>query len=124
MIELTFPKVLILTRQLHQKSVLFITTGIFLDKGFRFQPTASNGCHDMFMILINLNDIATWNIDGVDYRCINNRISKSEAINLFKKTADLSKKVNHYKISFFFIMYFMIKKLKNVNFIVIKSHLL
>ena len=28
----------------------------FLDKGFKFQPYLCNGCHNVLMILINLND--------------------------------------------------------------------
>ena len=35
---------------------------------------------------MNLSDIATLNIDGTDYHCIINRISKSEAANLLEKT--------------------------------------
>ena len=34
------------------------------------------------MVSINLIDIAILNIKGVDYRCIINGISKSEALNL------------------------------------------
>ena len=40
------------------------------------------------MMSINLNDIAILNICGVDYRCIINRISKREAVNLLRN-ADL-----------------------------------
>ena len=29
----------------------------FLDKGFRFHLADSNGCHDVLMICLNLNDI-------------------------------------------------------------------
>ena len=35
-IELTFLKELILIKQIHQKSVIFITTSIFLNKRFKF----------------------------------------------------------------------------------------
>ena len=40
----------------------------------------------------NLDDDAILNIGGVVYRCTNNRVSKSEAINLLKKIDDLTKK--------------------------------
>ena len=40
----------------------------------------------------NLDDDAILNISGVVYRCSNNRVSKSEAINLLKKNDDLTKK--------------------------------
>ena len=41
------------------------------------------------MIFINLSDIAILNILGVDYRCIINLISKSDAVNVFQN-ADLT----------------------------------
>ena len=54
----------------------------FLDKGFQFQPYKCNGCYDVFMMSMNLRNIATLNIIGADYRCIITGISKSEAVNL------------------------------------------
>ena len=39
----------------------------------------SNGCHDVLMISINLNDIAILNIHRVNYCCNINGIDKSEA---------------------------------------------
>ena len=76
LIELTFLKVLILVRQMFQRSVLFATIGIF-----KLRCDACNRYHDVLMS-INLNDIAILNIPGVDYRCIINGISKSEAVNV------------------------------------------
>ena len=47
---------------------------------------------------MNPNNIDILNIDGADYRCNVNKISKSEALNLLQK-ADLSgKKTIHYRI--------------------------
>ena len=43
------------------------------------------------MMFINLNDIAILNTHGVDYRCIINGISKSDAVNILKN-ANLTKK--------------------------------
>ena len=54
---------------------------------FNFQPDACNGCHDILMMSMNLNDIATLNIWGVNYRCIISGISKH-----LLKNIDLSKK--------------------------------
>ena len=51
---------------------------LVFNHGFRFQDSLCNGCHD----LTTLNDIAITTIKNVDYRCIINEISKSEAINL------------------------------------------
>ena len=53
----------------------------FLDKGFRFQPTACNGCYDMLMMSIYIKNITILNISGLDNCCIVVGISKSEAIN-------------------------------------------
>ena len=38
------------------------------------------------MMSVNLNDIAILNIRGVDYRCIVNRIRKSDTVNLQQNT--------------------------------------
>ena len=50
-----------------------------------FQQFVCNGCHGVLMMSINLNDIAISNINGADYRCIINGVSKSDALNLLKK---------------------------------------
>ena len=51
---------------------------------------------------MNLNDIVSFSIHSIDYRCLINRISKSEAANLLQN-ADLRKKVKLYKLQNFFI---------------------
>ena len=56
----------------------------FLDKGFKFQPNVCNGCYDVLMMSMNLSNIDTLNINGADYRCIVNGISKTESINLMQ----------------------------------------
>ena len=63
----------------------------FSDKGFNFQPYVCNGCNDVLMMSMSLSSIAILNINGVDYLCIINGISKSEAENLLQK-ADLNEK--------------------------------
>ena len=62
---------------------------VFLDKGFEFQPSVLNRCHDVLMMPINLNYIAILNICGVDYHCFINGIS--EVINVLQN-ANLSEK--------------------------------
>ena len=42
------------------------------------------------MMSINLNDIAIRNIREINYHCVSDEISKSDAINLFQN-ADLTK---------------------------------
>ena len=41
----------------------------FLEKGFKFQSSVCNGCHDVLMF-IDINSIAILNIHGVNYCCI------------------------------------------------------
>ena len=48
----------------------------FLNYSFKFQPNVCNRCHDLLMMSINLRKIAILSIEGSDYRCIINLISK------------------------------------------------
>ena len=86
-----FLKKLMLIRQANQKSVMFVTIGIFFSKYFQFQPNVCNRCHDLLMMSINLSSVAILNIKVSDCRCIVSGISKSEATNLMQN-ANLSKK--------------------------------
>ena len=88
MIEVTFPKELMLIRQVNQKSAIFV---VFLDTGFKFQPDVCSTCHDLLMMSMNLSDIAILSIKGADYCCIISGISINEAVNLLQK-ADLKEK--------------------------------
>ena len=76
----------------------------FLNKGFKFQPTVCNRCHDLLMMSMKFSDIAILNIKSVDYLCIISGISKSEAINLMQ-TINLTKKAERYKTYKFIITY-------------------
>ena len=58
MIESKFLEELMLIKQVNQKSVIFVTIVIFLDKAFKFERNASIGCHDLLMMSMNLSDIA------------------------------------------------------------------
>ena len=89
---MTFPKLLMLIRQVHQKSAIFI----ILDKGFQFRSYICNGCHDISMMSISLSDIATLNIKGADYQRVISGIGKSEAIKLMEKM-NFSGKSEYYK---------------------------
>ena len=59
----------------------------FLDDGIKLQSDSCNECHDVLMIFVSPNDIGILNIYGVDYCCIINRISKSEAVKLLQNAA-------------------------------------
>ena len=85
MIELTFLKDLILIKQAYQKNVIFLMIGIFFDKGFKLEPFVCNGCCNVLMMSVNLNDTAILNKNGADYHNIINGIIKGDALNLPKK---------------------------------------
>ena len=45
-----------------------------------------NGCHDSTILCLNISNLAIITVKGIDYRCITNGISKSEAINLLENS--------------------------------------
>ena len=91
MIELSILKESILIKQVHQKSVMFVTIGIFFYCCFKFQPNVCNRCHDLLMMSVNLSDITILKIKGYEYCCIISLISKNETIKLLQN-ADLTEK--------------------------------
>ena len=52
----------------------------FLDKGFQFQTDVCNEYHDVFMMPMNLSNMAILNINSADCCCIISRIGKSKAV--------------------------------------------
>ena len=68
MIELKFLEELMLIKQAHQNSVMFVTIVIYkLNYSFKFQQNVCNRCHDLLKMSVNLSDIAILNIKGSDY---------------------------------------------------------
>ena len=63
----------------NNKSAYYLPLLLFLDKSFKFQPDICNGCLDVLIMYMNLNDIAIPKIHGVFYCYITNEISKSES---------------------------------------------
>ena len=83
-----------LTKQVHQKIVMFVTISISQIIVLTFNHiSAINRYHNLLMMSINFSNIAILKIKGSDYRCIISLISKNEAINL-KQNDDLTKKWN------------------------------
>ena len=80
MIELTFLKELILIKQMHQRIVIFATIGT------QRVYDLYNVCHYLLVMSINLIDIIVLNIQGVDYSCIIDGVTKYNAINLLQNT--------------------------------------
>ena len=54
---------------------------LWFNHGFTFQDSVCNGCEDLKMLNVNISKIAIITVKNVDYRCIIENISKSEAIN-------------------------------------------
>ena len=59
----------------------------FIDNGFNFQTFVWSECYDVFMLSMSLGNIAISNINGADYCCTINGISKSETIYLMQDIA-------------------------------------
>ena len=55
--ELTFLADSVLIKELHQKSVIFVTNWYFLNYGYKFESNVCNRCHDLLMMSMNLSDI-------------------------------------------------------------------
>ena len=56
----------------------------FLNHGFKFQDSVCNGCHDLSILCLNIIDITIITVKNVNYRCIIQKISKSEVMNLLE----------------------------------------
>ena len=59
---------------------------------FKFQPYVRNGCHDVLMMSMNLDDIAILNIQLYSIY----EVTKSETLNLLQND-DLTKKEQYYE---------------------------
>ena len=46
--------------------VIFVIIGIFLDKGFKYEPYLCNGCHNLMQKATNFNDVAIVFDKGTD----------------------------------------------------------
>ena len=55
-----------LIRQMLLRNLLYRHYYYFLDEGFKFQSTVCNGCHDVLMMSIDINNTAILNIPGVN----------------------------------------------------------
>ena len=63
-----------------------------LNYSFKFKTNICNRCHGLLMMSVNLSDIAVLNIEGSDYCCIFNGISRSKTIKFLQNT-DLTEKM-------------------------------
>ena len=58
----------------------------FFNYRFKFQDSVFNVCRNLTMLCFNVNDVIVITVQNVDYCFIIHNISKSEAINFFKKS--------------------------------------
>ena len=58
----------------------------FKDIGYKYEPYVCSRCHDLLMVVYDLNDFMILNIKGVDYRCYVFKMSKTDAINLLNNS--------------------------------------
>ena len=102
MIELMLVKWLILAKQIHQKSKIFLTIGIFLNKGFKFQAPYLDTFHavnHMYAMAAVIYWWCLWDLAVLLFETLmvliiailSLGLVKQEAVNVLQK-ADLNKK--------------------------------
>ena len=52
----------------------------------KFQRSICNVCHDILMIRLGTNNIAIFNVKGIDYHCVIYGFSRSDAIDLLENS--------------------------------------
>ena len=90
-IELTISEGINVNKASASKKCDFFHYWYFSEKRSNFQLDVCNGCRVVLIMSIKLSDFAILNTAGIDYYCIVNRISKSEALNLLQN-ADFTAK--------------------------------
>ena len=58
----------------------------FKNIGYKYEQYVCNGCHDLSMMVYNLNDFMILNIKGVDFRCFVFNMSKNHAVKLLNNS--------------------------------------
>ena len=64
----------------------------FLDKNFKYRPYLCNGCYDMSMKAVSMQNLAIINHNGNYYRVIFAFTSKKDASNLIKNAIIMGEK--------------------------------
>ena len=64
----------------------------FLDKNFSYRPFLCNGCHDMSLKAISMQNLAIMNHNGNAYRVNLAFMRKKDAFNLIKNAVIIDKK--------------------------------
>ena len=58
----------------------------FLDIGYKYEQYVCNGCHNLPLMVYDLEDFMILNIKGVDHRCFVSNMSKNDAIKLLNNS--------------------------------------
>ena len=58
----------------------------FFNRGFKFQDSLCNSCHDLKMLIVNITDIALITVKNVGYCYIIHNIIRPDAIDLLKSS--------------------------------------
>ena len=76
----------------HLRDVVYVIFIIFLDKNFSYGPFLCNGCYDMSLKAVSMQNLAIINHNGNHYRVNFAFISKTDAYNLIKNATIIDKK--------------------------------
>ena len=58
----------------------------FKDIGFKYQPYVCNNCHNVSLVVQNLDDFVILKVHGFDYRCYIVNVSKKVLHSLLKRS--------------------------------------
>ena len=58
----------------------------FRNIGYKYEPYVCNGCHDLSMVVYDLNDLMILNIKGNNYRCYVFNMSKNYGITVLNNS--------------------------------------
>ena len=76
----------------HLRDVVYIIFIIFSDKNSSYGPFLCNGCHDMSLKAVSMQNLTIFNHNGNRYRINFAFISKKDAYNLIKNATIIDKK--------------------------------
>ena len=88
-----FLKVLtLISAKKHLENVVYVNFIIFLDKNFNYGPYLCNGCYDMSLKVVSMQNLTIINHNGNHYRVNFAIISKKDAYNLIKNATIIDTK--------------------------------
>ena len=93
MVEMTIQKEFTLIKQVNQKNVCFVITGILKTLLMNLNHVC-NGCHAVSVMAYELKKIAIVNVKGVDCRCILWGIIKNDVVERLNSSASEDKGVS------------------------------